>query len=80
MSEKANCCHDELSIIKVTDCHSQAEFSFAYKTLGYLLLDDYWFYTRFIENNPTEISYSIKSSPPLLKQVDSQALNCVFRI
>lgn len=80
MESKKGCCHDEVSVYKITDSHASVTADFDFKATQFINLNQ-WLLSAFEITFPTQLQATgYKPPPPLLSHSDRQALICVFRI
>lgn len=79
MESKQGCCHDEVSVYKLTDSHASVTANFDFKAIQFVTLQQ-WVLSVVETNYPLQSLITDNIPPPLLSHNDRQALICVFRI
>lgn len=79
MESKHGCCHDEVSVFKLTDSHASVAIDFDFKTIPVITLQQ-WLVSAIQNTVSATVNATEYIPPPLLSQSDQQALICVFRI
>ncbi len=79
MESPQGCCHDEVSIIKLTDSHAGATANINLNAPDITALQ-LWPISNFEKYQTTQIAYSNQLPPLLLSKTDPQAFIGVFLI
>lgn len=79
MEARQGCCHDEVSVYKLTDSHASVTADFNYKSPEFINLTQ-WLLSAVEKIAPVQLQETGYRPPPLLSHGDKQAFICVFRI